>query len=571
MLPLAFLPFLSFAGVFWVNVEGNNVLLLFMILAIALLFVISIFSKSMITSELYPFAILMMAIALLFHSSLISDYIASFGSDVPVEYFVFKATKNNAYWNSAPAQYWGLEFGRINAMLSVTVLPTIYSIFLNMDPVWVFKVIFSLLFCFVPLGLYQMWQKYIDKKYAFISAFLFVAQETFYTEMLGLNRQIIAELFFVLLLFVILDKRMKQFSKIICFLIFSFGLVTSHYGISVIFLLILSFTLICLLTTKKHSKNITISMVFILFVIMFSWYIFTSKSTIFDSIMEFGDHVYRQLGDFFNPTTRGPQVLRGLGIETPPTIWNAISRWFAYATEFLIVIGFVGLLTKHVKTRFETEIFIFTLFAMVFLFALILVPGLAQTMRMTRFYHVLLFFLAPLCVLGAEALINLMFKHEKKLLIFVLLVIVLVPYFLFQSGFVFEVTKSDSWSIPLSGYRMNAVRLYGQLGYVDAFIVYGAQWLLENVDVENSVFYSDVVSQYWLLTMYSMIIKNKYPLSNVTIIADGGVVYLNTLNVVKGVIPSERFSWYSSELTYIFDDLCIIYANGGSNVYLNNS
>jgi uncharacterized membrane protein len=242
MLPLAFLPFLSFAGVFWVNVEGNNVLLLFMILAIALLFVISIFSKSMITSELYPFAILMMAIALLFHSSLISDYIASFGSDVPVEYFVFKATKNNAYWNSAPAQYWGLEFGRINAMLSVTVLPTIYSIFLNMDPVWVFKVIFSLLFCFVPLGLYQMWQKYIDKKYAFISAFLFVAQETFYTEMLGLNRQIIAELFFVLLLFVILDKRMKQFSKIICFLIFSFGLVTSHYGISVIFLLILSFT-----------------------------------------------------------------------------------------------------------------------------------------------------------------------------------------------------------------------------------------------------------------------------------------------------------------------------------------
>jgi uncharacterized membrane protein len=562
------LPILSIVGAMYVNVYRNNLLLLFMIIAISLLFIVGVLSKKLLPSKLYPFAVLMIAIAILYHSSLISNYIVPFGSDVPVEYFLFKTTENNAHWSSTLPSLWGLGYGRYNVMLSITILPTVYANILNIDSTWVFKMLYPLIFSLVPLGLYQIWQTYVGKKYAFISAFLFMAQATFYTEMLGLNRQMIAELFFVLLLLVIINKKVKPVNKMMCFMIFSFALVTSHYALAEIFLFFISFTLVSLIILKRPSKNITIPMVVFFFVVMFTWYIYTSGSATFNSFVEFGDSVYRQLGDFFNPASRGQTVMTGLGLIESPSIWNTISRMFAYLTQTFIVFGFVGLVTKRTTIRIEKEHFILSLTAMAFLATLVLVPGLANTLNMTRFYHILLFFLAPFCVVGVVFIVKLLSKRERELAVSVLLLIVLVPYFLFQTNFVYEVTGSDSWSIPLSGYRMNALRLYDDYGYTDAYSVYGAQWLSKNVAVKNSELYADESARASVLIIYGMIYGGYVNgLSNITIVADNGVVYLSTLNVVDGVIPSGRFSWNSSELSSIFDELNIIYANGGSEIY----
>ena len=564
------LPILSVVGAMWVNAYGNNLILLFMMIAISVLFVIGVISKKLLSPKLYPFAVLMIAIAILFHSSFISNYIVAFGSDVPIEYFVFRTTEKNAYWSSTPPPFWGVGYGRINAMLSVTILPTIYSNLLNVDPTWVFKVLFPLIFSLIPLGLYQVWQMSVGKKWAFISTFLFVAQFTFYTEMLGLARQMVAELFFVLLLLVVLNKKMKPFNKMLCFMIFSFALVTSHYALAEIFLFFISFTLISLVILKRQSRNITVIMVVFFFVIMFTWYIYTSNSATFDSFLEFGDYVYRQLGNFFDPASRGQTVLRGLGMEKSPTIWNTISRTFAYITQAFIIIGFGGLITKRAKIHLERDYFVFSSMAMALLAALILVPGLAESFNMTRFYHILLFFLAPFCVVGAKVLVNLVSKRERELGVSILLLVVLVPYFLFQTGFVYEVTGSDNWSISLSKHRMSALRVYGGSGYIDAYSVSGAQWLSKNVDIEHTQAYADDVSQKIVLTIYGMIYRgNVSVLSNITIVAPNGIVYLSALNVVHGTIAYGGHVWNSSELSFIFDNLDIVYTNGGSEVYKN--
>ena len=563
------LPILSIVGAMYVNVYSNNFLLLFMIISISVLFIVGVLSKKLLPSKLYPFAVLMIAIAILYHSSLISNYIVPFGSDVPGEYFLFKTTENNAHWSLTLPFVGDLVSSRFNSMLSITILPTVYANILNINSTLIFKMLYPLIFAFVPLGLYQIWQTYISKRYAFIAAFLFMAQSTFYTEMLGLNRQMIAELFFVLLLLVIVNRKMKPINKMIFFIIFSFALVTSHYALATVFLSFISFTLILLFVLKRPSKNITVPMVVLFFVVMFTWYIYTSRSATFNSILESVNYVYGQLGDFFNPASRGQTVLIGLGMTKSPSILHIISRMFAYLTQAFIVIGFIGLVTKRTMVHIKKEYFIFTLIATALLAMLILVPGLANTLNMTRFYHILLFFLAPLCIVGAELIVKLLSKREKKLAVFALVLIVLVPYFLFQTSFVYEVTGSDSWSIPLSGYRMNALRLYGHYGFTDAYSVYGAQWLSENVDVKNSALYADEASLYHVLTVYGMIVGGKYSLSNVTVVADNGVVYLSTLNVVEGVIPSGQLSWNTSELSSIFDDLDIIYTNGGSEIYKN--
>jgi len=495
------LPILSVVGAFWVNAYENNLILIFLMMAICLLFVIGVISKKFLHPKLYPLAVLLIAISILFHSSLISNRLIPFASDNPLEYYVLGVTESNMWWN--PSSYLGITlYGRVNSMLSVTVLPTIYSSILNMDATWVLKILYPLIFSLVPLCLYQLWQKNMGKKTAFIATFLFMAQNTFYTEMLGLNRQIVAELFFVLLLLVLLSKKMKPFNKVVCFTIFSFALVTSHYAIAEIFMLFISLVWICLLAMNRPSRKITVTIVMIFFVVMFSWYLYTANAAVFDSFVSFGENVYNQLGDLFNLASREPEVLRGLGLESSPTIWNTMSRIFAYLTEFFILVGFIALITKRKNVKLEREYFIFTVMAVIILGALIVVPGLSGTMNMTRFYHILLFFLAPLCVLGAESLGKLVSRRQTQLVASILLLIVLVPYFLFQTGFVYELTGTQSWSLPLSKNRMDTVFLRSNVGCFDECEVFGASWMSQNVDVTNRRIYSDSPSKYFVLTSY---------------------------------------------------------------------
>jgi uncharacterized membrane protein len=563
---------LSIAGAMLVNINGSNLVLLCMLVAISLLLFGGIIPNKLLPSKQFAFAVLIIAISLLYSSALISKYVVTFGSDVPFEYFVFRTTADSAHWSSTLPSTLDPLYGRLNAMLSITILPTIYLNLLNMDPTFVFKMLFPLILSFVPLILYRTWEMYIGKKYALVSAFLFMSQATFFTEMLGLNRQIIGELFFALLFLVILNKKIDPARKFVCFVLFGFGLVVSHYALAEIFLFFTLFAVMALLLLRRPSRKITLAMATLFFVIMFSWYIYTSSSTVFDSFLSFGDQVYHQLGEFTNPASRGETVLAGLGLGQAPTIWNLVSRGFAYVTEAFIIIGFIGLILKRTKAHFELEYFLFNAEAIVLLVALVAVPGLANTLNMTRFYHILLFFLAPLCVLGAEVLAKFVSKHKTQIVTSVLLLSVLIPYFFFQTGFVYEITGSESWSLPLSMYRMEGYKLIREMGTIPGQNVYSALWLSKFVDVKGAEIYADLDSINKALIVYGLIPPNQVNvLSNSTKIEADGVIYLGQLNVVYGLVYSGSILWNSSERSSLFGDVSQIYSNGGCEIYENTS
>lgn len=563
---LSVLPVLSVIGAIFVNTFENNQVLLFNIIAISLLFIIATFAKKLLPSSLYPFTIVVIAVSIILHSALISNYISPFASDVPLEYYIFKTIQSKGIWTVANPFFGDLVYGRLNSMLSVTILPIFYASIMNVDSAWVFKLIYPLILALIPLGLYTIWRTYFGEKSSFIAAFLLIAQSTFYTELLGLNRQIIGELFFVLLLFVMLKKELKPIAKLACFMIFSIALVTSHYGLAEIFLLFIFSAVIFRLLTKHSGRNITISMAVLFSVLMFSWYLFTSGAAVFESFVTFSNYVYGQLGDFLNPASRGKAVLLGLGADSAPSVWNALSRAFAYITQVLIIVGFIGLITKRVKVRLERDYFALSLVALVFLALLILIPGLAETMNMSRFYHILLFFLAPLCSIGAIVAVR--FVIRKELLARLLLVLILVPYFLFQTGFMYEVTGSDNWSVPLSSYRMDPLRLYGHFGLMDSNMVFGARWLSENVNLDDSTIYADDPSRYFVLPIYGLFFTSRIDqLSNVTMLQQNSAIYLSTLNTYDGLIFSKGSVWNSSYVFSRFGDLDKVYTNGGSEVY----
>jgi len=206
---------------------------------------------------------------------------------------------------------------------------------------------------------------------------------------------------------------------------------------------------------------------------------------------------------------------------------------------------------------------------MALLATLILVPGLANTLNMARFYHILLFFLAPLCVVGAETIVALISKQSLEMKTSVLLLIVLIPYFLFQTSFVYEVTKSDSWSVSLSKYRMSPLRLYGLNGYTDAYSVSGAEWLSNTVAFGHSQIYADYYSRFVELRMYSTVYLGYVKLvSNTTEVEPGGLVYLGPLSIIYGTMRGGNYIWNLTE-SHFLDDLSKIYSNSGSEVYKN--
>jgi uncharacterized membrane protein len=564
---LRLLPFglvvLSIIGALSVAIYNDNLFLLLLLIAIPILFGMLFISKRDNLSGFYVVAVFVIALSLLFHSSFISHYIVPFGSDVPVEYAVSKSTLHNGLWSANPVG--DPYYSRLATMLSITILPTFYSSVLNMDLTLLFKILFPMVLALVPLCLYALWKQTIGKKYAFAAAFLLIAQQTFFTEMLGVGRQIVAELFFALLLLVIFHKEIKPYAKAVLFVMFSFGLVVSHYAISEIFLVFIIAVFTSSIIFKTINKRITFFYVISFAVIMLSWYIFAPGSAVINAIVGDSNYVISEFGSFLNPASRGQTVLLAVGIGSSPTIWNSVGRIFVYATELLIVIGSIALLTKKVRSNFQSDYLKFTVFGLALLVGLILVPGLANTLNITRFYQILLFVLAPLFVLGVDFIATLIGKH-KKVLVSILVVLILVPYFLFQTGFIYEVTKSDSWSISLSKNSMPPYRLYEQSGYIDAGSTFGAEWISKNINGLNSTLYSDMSSQYNVLTCYGVTNRGLITgLTNVTTLNPGGTVYLNSYNVNYETISL----WNLTDLSFQINDLNKIYDNGQSQISQN--
>lgn len=557
------LPLLSVAGSFWVNVSpDNNFLLLSMLLIISLLVVFTA-SEKLVPRRLYPLLLLTIAIALLLHSSLISSHINGF--DVQHEYRFMETTVASSRW--VPNIY-----DKFQSLLSVSVLPAIYCNMLNLDSVWIIKIIFPLVFALVPLVIYTFFKRWVSERVAFLATFFFMANSVFFTEMLTLGRQMIAELFFVLLLYVLLNNKINGLSKIVLFALFSFGLIASHYAIASIFMLIIlsAWTIISILNRNYDVKNapLQVTHVMLYSAMLLCWYIYVSASATFNELLYVFGNVYSGLfTEFFNVGSRGETVLSGIGLgSAPPTIVQLVGRVFFYATEILIVVGFVTLIIKR-KKIFDREYRVILSIGMAFLAMAVLLPNFAGNLGMARLYHVVLLMLAPLCILGCETIFDLILKTKNQTLTLGLTLIVLVPFFLFQTGFIYEVTGVESWSIPLSRYRFNFQQYIGQ-ALIDERDIFGIQWLYRYDSTGSSTIYSDsIVDSIVVRGGYGMFPTSRTEaiVSNTTEIEVNGIVYLTWANTAYGTmgIKGNAHDYLQSTIF----DLSKVYSNGACEIY----
>jgi len=465
---LCLIPFLAILGTYFVNFHHNNILLMFLIIIIALIVVLIAFDK-FIPKNLYPLAVFIIAISLLYHRSLISMYL--WGWDIHLELYLTNLVKMNSMWD--PTLY-----GGCNAMLSLVMLAPIYSIVTHMDITWVFKIIYPLLFALVPLGLYRVFQKQTDDKIAFLSCFFFVSLFTFYTEMLALARQQIAELFLVLLILLMIDKNMDKMKRAFLSIVFGISLAVSHYGLSYIYMFCLISAWLILISgedpwvqklmnnfyskfgRKKEKvagnpgslkikiENRTISSTFVLLFTTFTlaWYLYVSSSSAFNAIVHIGDHIASSIfTDFLNPeAAEGWRIITG---ETVSPL-HSVLKYLHLLSQFFIFVGVITLLLKRVNTKFEREYAAFSLVNFVICFGGIALPFFASSLNTTRLYQITLIFLAPFCIIGGITVFKMMSRivkaswtdqHVRSSL--KILSVFFAIFLLFNSGWVYEVAK----------------------------------------------------------------------------------------------------------------------------------
>jgi uncharacterized membrane protein len=602
------IPFLAIYGSYLTNFYQNNILLMFMILVISAM-IVSIGFNKFIPQKLYPLTIFMISIALLFHNSLISKYI--WGWDIHLEYYLSNLVITDSLWNPVfPSP--------VNAMLSIVMVSPIFSYISNMDLTSIFKIIYPLIFSLVPLGLYRVFQKQMDDKIAFFACFFFISISTFYTEMLALARQQIAELFLTLLILLMIDTNMAKMKRSFLLIIFSISLIVSHYGLSYILMAIITtvwiiFTLFessamhqlmhylysrsIKLQEKKLKVNpllpeindpiVSSRFVFLFIISALTWYTYVSGSAAFSTIIHISDHITSSIyKDFLNP-----QSVQGLNMVMTKTatpvqyinkIINLLNQVFILAGIFVIL--------KYNEIKFEKKYLIFSLVNLFILFASVSVPFFASSLNMTRIYHITLFFLAPSCVIGGIAAFNLISKNirfawtDKNVgRSLKILSIYFVIFWLYQIGFIYQVAEGSSQSISIG---QESIKKYGdmqtKLSFYSSYIpeqdIFSAKWLSKARDPGYKI-YSDssltVLRNNVLLSTGGIYFTNIYFLTNKTSkITDKSYTYLRYLNIVEDMVPDgdliKSTTYNMTEISYLIEPQSEIYSNGNSKIYIKN-
>ena len=570
---LLFTSFFGLFGVIEANVTKGNSFLLLTIFIISILFSFAVIFKKKFSSGYYFAILLSITISLLgfVNSSLMTNYIV--GSDTNDEFYAFRLLQIKSRWDLNGIPEYNFEILKSHSMASMTFLPLIYSQIMNLDGTWVYKILYPIFAVFSILALYKFFRIRTKKETAFLAVFYFI------TVCIGVgwgsDKQLIAQLFYVLLFYIIFKKEIPSLQRKMLFIIFSAALVISHYTLAYIFLLLITFIWASGFLLKIPYKRISLSHVIIFFTLTFSWNIYVARSASFFDFVRSLNQVYdKTLTSFFEPEARGTTVLQGLGIsEETLTIMRQISRYIFLLTEFFVAVSVLKSTLKFItnkKSKLDLEYFMLKILNFALILINILLPGMAATFLMVRFYQTALLVLAPSCIFGGKEIFRYILKLRNKNLETFLMLIVLTSLFLFQTDFVYYFTGEHMTKVALGMSRISDVQLYTYM--TNEPEVFGVYWFSEYTNTNNSLVYADGGHGRRIFTSYGLIpwgSERIRMISNTSMeIDDKSFIYLRGINILDGLIQdiNPSISWNISAISPVIEEQNKIYSNGKFNL-----
>ncbi len=560
--------------------------------SIILVLLVSVFVALVVLGKLvpvthFPIAIFIIGLSLIINRTLTSPNI--FGVDIHYEYYYAQLVQNNSLWDSS------IDSSAINSMLSTVLLPSEYSILLNLDTIFVYKIIFPIIFAIVPVVLYKIFSSQFNEKIAFLSSFFFMSFVSFYTIMSWLPRQQIAELFLTLFVLVIVNNKITGFSKRFLIVLFILSLVVSHYGTTYIFLIYILFISILFFIQKQNDVIVKPSFAVFSIVAALFWYLTTANSAPFISLVNIGKNIFDAvMVDLFDPNKVDPDVAKALGsgLLSQP-FWHAIWRFWQIITQVLISLGVIFSILKRKKFKLNNEYFAFSIFSLFIILCSIVVPYFASSLNMNRIYSLTLIFLSPFLVIGAESIIHLISIFLKNNVIkkpkFAYLVagLVIIPYFLLNTSTIYEITEKPA-NLKIDFNKHKNEHAYNSTYFDWSYFitlpvterdVVSCKWLSDKV-AKDSIFLADKqvvheLSGYGLISPEETFELNLDSIYRLKLkVGINWYVYFGCQNTWKDTYitsNSEQVASYTEnslqEVIQALDTNHLIYTNGGSQLW----
>lgn len=606
---------LTILGAFSVNLYHNNILLLIITALVAGIAGLGAFGR-FIDHKVYPLAIAVIALSLLYQSSFLSPYLT--GTDIHLEYYFEQIVVEKGYWNPAiPHNY--------NSGLSIVLLAPIYSVILNIDGAWVFKTIYPFIFSLMPLALFHSYRQQMSDKKAFLAAFFFLAVPTFSLEIMAVAKQQIAELFFALFILLMVTRKLEPGQRLTLAIIFTLSLAATHYGLGSVSLMYLALGWLLFLVIRSwwgrkvwgwltgglpqsltSPRALSLKAISIVVAIYFlgslAYYGWAATGLPLKSIVSIWEwqvtpesSELAQLvpgtpsepGSLFNLANQEPLLGTAFGLDFASASSPGKGfRVFQYITQLFLIIGFIRLVFRPKKLRFTPEYIAFTGASALVLLACIVLPLFSGMFNITRFYHVSLFFLAPLCVLGGEAIwrgVSGLFNptpaktEDNQAYLGFLALAILIPYFLFTSGFVFEVTKYEvtdridtPYSFALSSHRMDVGPVFNRRDGA------AAKWVGQALKGKSPVFGD--LNGMLLLSQQTTLYGRVFQFAQVEKVPLDSYIYFRTWNIDRqevtfqpggcwfGVGVRKSVSFSEAGMNEVIRDRNLIYSNSGAQV-----
>lgn len=167
-----------------------------------------------------PAYLFLISLSLLWMYSLRSNHI--FGFDISEEFSYFTHTLQSARWIPSHSPY--------QACLSITLLPTVLANYTGIAAEAIFKVIYPLLFSLVPTAVYVIGRRFFSSSVTYLGCLFYIFQTSFLFQATALARQEIATLFLAIALVAFFSPRWSLRTRMLLVMVFSLGMITSHYS-----------------------------------------------------------------------------------------------------------------------------------------------------------------------------------------------------------------------------------------------------------------------------------------------------------------------------------------------------
>lgn len=404
-----------------------------------------------IKGNLIYFYIFGMSLGLLYQTTMMGVDVV--GSDIHNEFYYAKLNM---------AQEWDATIRPTdNASFAIWFIAPWISRLLMLDMVWVFKAVLPIFLAFVPVVLFSVFKRQFGEMRAFFAVIFFMIIPVFSMEMASIAKTMIAELFFALMVWVMVSD-WKWWGKLIGVSICVVMAVLCHYTVGIMAICFLTGTFVirlCMMPFKWGLfANKKASILVILACILVgcgSFYLYhgsVAEGMMVPRIADIGGkYLPKPIGMVPSQTTdinqqqtgnatvvsennlavqvswftkdswvsfkypRATLVNTAIGLDfVEAPIEGKVFRIVQLLTQLLIIIGAIRLaFFNHFNVAAEFVACIGS--SAILLLICIFVIGFADILNITRFYHFCLFFLSPMFVLGCEAIANIwgeQFSHE---------------------------------------------------------------------------------------------------------------------------------------------------------------